>query len=98
MKNKKRKQNGKLPAQIRSPSGAEDKMTEAIRWPNNMAENRDQAAERIQNAAAHLENLLSGRQHTEVETALTVAKAINEINQAARRLEQAGAKTTPRRL
>ena len=72
------------------------RMTIPREWPNNMAECRDQAAERMQEALIKVERLECSVRDT--PTLLYLALIKDELNQGLRWLERAGAATTPKRM
>jgi len=69
--------------------------TAPLRWPNNMSEARDEAAEHIGEARRLVNLLACGRMTDERLTALQIALHLSE---ALRWLEAAGAPTKPEHL
>jgi hypothetical protein len=85
---------------IRNGSGAipeqeETKLTEPRPWPNDMKDYRDQSAERDAKAMKLLKPLLT---HSDPAVVRVAALAIDEMSNAIRWLELAGAPTRPERL
>lgn len=70
-------------------------MTKARDWPNNARENRDRAAEALNDAVRELAPLVVGRvQFDRSEILRRQASALYAMQTALRLLEQVGAQTT----